>query len=274
MRVGLVQLNGSDDPDANLVQTIDLILKAAHDGAAFVLTPEVTNIIGASWAQQDAVLSYEDDDVTLAALRSQAVDLDIWILIGSLALKMDDVDGRFANRSFLIDPKGTIRGWYDKIHMFDVHVSDAENYKESQKYRSGDTACVVNMDALNLGMSICYDIRFPHLYHDLALADTDLIAVPAAMSTITGPAHIETLLRSRAIETGCYMLMPSQTGDHGTRSTWGHSMIVSPWGEVLFDMGTDAGFRCLDLDIDEVKEARAKIPSLYNNPYYQSPKNA
>jgi predicted amidohydrolase len=273
MRVGLVQLNGSDDPVANLAQTTDLITKAAHDGAAFVLTPEVTNIIGANRAQQNAVLAVEADDETLTSLRLLASKLDIWILIGSLALKTDDADGRFANRSILIDPHGAIRARYDKIHMFDVQVNDAECYQESKSFRPGNVTSVVEMGAFNLGMSICYDIRFPHLYRDLALAGANMIAVPAAMSPITGPAHIEVLLRARAIETGCYMLMPSQTGDHGGRVTWGHSMVVSPWGEVLVDMGTDAGFRCLDLDIDAVKEARMKIPSLYNNQPYQSPKN-
>ncbi len=271
MRVGLVQLSGSSDPVANLPKTMELIAKAAHDGAAFVLTPEVTNIIGANRAKQDAVLSHEADDITLTALRRQASALNIWILIGSLAVKTDDADGRFANRSFLIDPTGTVRARYDKIHMFDVQVSETEVYRESQNYRPGEKASVAGMGEIDLGMSICYDIRFPHLYRDLAMAGANVIAVPAAMSPVTGPAHIETLLRARAIETGCYMLMPSQTGDHGTRSTWGHSMAVSPWGELLFDMGTDVGFRCLDLDLNAVKEARAKIPSLMNAQPYQSP---
>lgn len=273
MRVGLVQLNGSDDPVANLSQTIDLIKQAAHDGAAFVLTPEVTNIIGATRAKLNIVLRREADDITLTALRGLAAELGIWILIGSLAMKTGDADGRFANRSFMIDPCGTVRARYDKIHMFDVQVSKAETYQESKNYRAGDTTNVVDLNGLNVGMSICYDIRFPHLYRDLAQAGADVIAVPAAMSPITGAAHIETLLRARAIETGCYLLMPSQTGDHGTRSTWGHTMAVNPWGEVVFDMGTDVDFRCLDIDENAVKEARAKIPSLYNTQPYQSPKN-
>jgi predicted amidohydrolase len=273
MRAGLVQLNGSDDPMANRSQTVELIRKAALDGAAFVLTPEVTNIIGASHAHQDAVLSREEDDATLKVLRALALELGIWILIGSLAIKTNDADGRFANRSLMIDSIGNVRARYDKIHMFDVQVSEAEAYQESKNYRPGQTTSVVNMGAINLGMSICYDIRFPHLYRDLALVGANVIAVPAAMSPVTGPAHIETLLRARAIETGCYMLMPSQTGDHGMRSTWGHSMAIDPWGKVIFDMGTDVGFRCLDIDIDAVQSARAKIPSLLNTQPYQSPKN-
>lgn len=273
MRVGLVQLNGSPDPAANLRQTIDLIKQAALDGAAFVLTPEVTNIIGASRAQQDAALTSEADDVTLAALRELASDLEIWILIGSLAVKTNDPDGRFANRSILIDPHGMVRARYDKIHMFDVQISDTETYQESKSYRAGETTSVVDMDEIKLGLSICYDIRFPHLYRDLALAGANVIAVPAAMSPVTGPAHIETLLRARAIETGCYMLMPSQVGDHDTRSTWGHTMAIDPWGQVIFDMGTDVGFRCLDIDIDAVQSARTKIPSLLHTQPYQRPKN-
>lgn len=277
MRVGLIQLNVSDDPVLNLPTTLRLIEEAVLDGAAFVLTPEVTNLIATSRKRQDAQLYPEHSDPTLGALRAKASELGVWILIGSLALQVDDSEGRFVNRSFVIDPSGSIKARYDKIHMFDVNVSDSETYHESKNYRAGDQSYVVGLNDIQLGMSICYDIRFPHLYRDLALAGANVISVPAAMSPVTGAAHIETLLRARAIETGCYMLMPSQTGDHNVqgkpRTTWGHSMAVSPWGEVIFDMGTDIGFKCLDVDLNQVKLARHRIPSLSHIRPYQGPKN-
>jgi predicted amidohydrolase len=277
MRVGLIQLNGTDDPKLNLPTTLRLIEEAAQDGAAFVLTPEVTNIVATSRERQLEKLAHEQDDVTLAALRKYAAKLGVWILVGSLALKTNDSDGRFANRSIVIDPQGRLKAKYDKIHMFDVNLSDTESFQESKNYRAGKAAFVAQVEDLQIGMSICYDIRFSHLYRDLALAGANVIAVPAAISPTTGPAHIETLLRARAIETGCYVLMPSQTGEHKvqcrTRSSWGHSMAVNPWGEVIFDMGTEAGFRCLDIDVDAVKEARRRIPSLSHICSYERPIN-
>ena len=278
MRIGLVQLNSSDDPAQNLPITQQIIANAAQDGAEFVLTPEVTNCVSTNRDHQNNVLRLEADDITLAAIREQARDLGIWILIGSLALKTDDPDGRFANRSFLISPKGEVVLRYDKIHMFDVAVSPTETYEESRGYRGGDTAVIGQLKDINLGLTVCYDLRFPYLYRHLAHAGANVICAPAAMSTVTGPAHIEVLLRARAIENGCYLLMPSQTGSHKQtigkpRKTWGHSMAIDPWGKVLCDMGTEVGFTCLDLDVSAVKEARAKVPSLKHDRNYKQPKS-
>lgn len=266
-RGALVQLTSGDDPAANLLQTQELVAEAANGGASFVLTPEVTNCVSTSRTWQNEVLRTEDDDPTLAAFRSLAADHEIWLLIGSLALKTDDPDGRFANRSFMIDPQGQIAARYDKIHMFDVQVSAQETYRESAGYRPGDEAVLVSTPFGMVGMTICYDIRFPHLYQALAQAGAKILTVPSAFSPVTGAAHWESLLRARAIETGCYVLAPAQTGTHPAsegkqRRTYGHSMVVSPWGEVLVDGGTERGIHFFECDDRPVQEARRKVPSL------------
>lgn len=273
MRVALLQLNVSDDPGANLPVTLAKVADAAKAGADLVLTPEVTNCVSTSRAHQAQVLQLQEHDSTLAALRAAAKQHGIWLLIGSLGLKTDDADGRFANRCFLIDPEGDIKAWYDKIHMFDVAINAAETYRESEGYRPGDRAVVAETPFGNLGMSICYDIRFPRLYRDLAQAGARMITVPAAFAPITGAAHWESLLRARAIETGCFVIAPAQTGTHAsrahsTRTTYGHSMVISPWGEVLADAGDAPGMITLDIDLTEVDKARQRVPSLkHDRPY-------
>ena len=267
MRTALVQLCSGDDPMANLVVTQGFVADAAAAGAGFVLTPEVTNCVSGSRTRQAEVLHHESDDPTLAALRAQAQELGIWLLIGSLGLKTDDPDGRFANRSFLIGPDGDIKARYDKIHMFDVQVSAEETYRESAGYRPGTRAVVAESPFGTVGLSVCYDIRFAHLYQSLAQAGARILTVPAAFSPVTGVAHWESLLRARAIETGCYVLAPAQTGTHATsrgkqRSTYGHSMAISPWGEVLVDGGTDPGIHIFDMDDTSVDKARGRVPSL------------
>ncbi|AVO37874.1 carbon-nitrogen hydrolase family protein [Pukyongiella litopenaei] len=268
MKAALVQLNSGDDPGANLPVTQAHIAEAAAQGAGFVLTPEVTNCLSSSRSHQEAVLCHEADDPTLAALRVQAAALDIWLLIGSLGLKTTDAaDGRFANRSFLIGPDGGVVARYDKIHMFDVQVTETETYRESAGYRPGDRAVVAETPFGAVGMSVCYDIRFPHLYQALARAGARILTIPAAFSPVTGAAHWQSLLRARAIETGCYVLAPAQTGTHDShngrpRRTYGHSMAISPWGEVLVDAGTAPGIHIFDLDDRSVDEARARVPSL------------
>ncbi|MFT7593677.1 MAG: putative amidohydrolase [Paracoccaceae bacterium] len=267
MRTALVQLCSGDDPAANLVVTQAFVAEAAAKGAGFVLTPEVTNCVSGSRTRQLEVLRPESDDPSLAALRAQAQDLGIWLLIGSLGLKTDDPDGRFANRSFLIGPDGGIKARYDKIHMFDVQVSAEETYRESAGYRPGTRAVVADAPFGAVGLSVCYDIRFAHLYQALAQAGARILTVPAAFSPVTGVAHWESLLRARAIETGCYVLAPAQTGTHAAshgkqRSTYGHSMAISPWGEVLVDAGTDPGIHFFDMDGTSVDKARNRVPSL------------
>ncbi|EPX77652.1 carbon-nitrogen hydrolase family protein [Litoreibacter arenae] len=273
MRIALLQLNACDDPAANLPVTLKLVDEAVADGAEFVLTPEVTNCVSTSRSQQMNVLSHQDEDPTLAALRDAAAKHSIWLLIGSLGLKTDDPDGRFANRSFLVDPQGDIAALYDKIHMFDVQISESESYRESAGYRPGDRAVVADAGFAKVGLTICYDMRFPKLYRDLAQAGAQIITVPAAFSPVTGPAHWESLLRARAIETGCFVIAPAQTGEHKatkgkSRSTHGHSLVVSPWGEVILDAGTDPGMVCTDIDLGDVARARQRVPSLtHDRPY-------
>lgn len=276
IRAALVQLNSSDDPVENLPETMALIRGAAAAGAGFILTPEVTNCVSASRKHQENVLRHEADDATLAALRALAQELDIWLLIGSIAVKTSDSDGRFANRSFLISPRGEIAARYDKIHMFDVQVSQSETYHESAGYRPGETAVLAQTDFGQVGMTICYDVRFAHLYRKLAQAGADILTVPAAFTPATGAAHWETLLRARAIETGCYVLAPAQVGVHDCsagkpRKTWGHSLAVSPWGEVLADGGKDIGYTLIDIDPGEVDAARSRIPSLSHDRNFEGP---
>jgi len=273
---GLIQLTSSDDPQQNLPEIIGHIRGAAAAGAEFALTPEVTNCVSQSRAHQASVLRHEADDAILAALRVEAKSLGIWVLIGSLALLTSDADGRFANRSFLISPKGDIVARYDKIHMFDVQVTETETFRESAGYRPGDRAVIADAGIGRIGMTICYDMRFPQLYRALAQAGAQILTVPAAFSPITGAAHWQTLLRARAIETGCFVLAPAQTGKHQIstgkpRTTWGHSLAVSPWGEVLADGGTDAGVTLVDLDLADVDKARTRLPSLNHDRPYKGP---
>jgi predicted amidohydrolase len=269
-KVGLVTLNSSDDPLANLPVTLDYVNAAADAGAEIVMTPEVTNCVSSSRAHQEEVLCHEANDPTLKALREAARLRGVWILIGSLGLKTDDPDGRFANRSFLIDPEGEIKARYDKIHMFDVDVSETERYRESDGYRPGKKAVVAATPFGKIGMTICYDLRFPHLHRTLAKAGADIITQPAAFTAVTGEAHWHSLLRARAIETGCFVLAPAQTGHHRekvdtNRRTYGHSLAVSPWGEVLYDGGVEPGWGLVDLHLGEVEKARKRIPALLHD---------
>ena len=272
MKVALLQMTSGDDPAANLKVTLAMMRDAAAQGADFVLTPEVTNCISMNRAAMATVLHDEGSDLTLAAMRDEAKTLGVWLSIGSLGLKTDDPDGRFANRSFLISPDGAIAARYDKIHMFDVQVSEAETYRESKGYRPGDRAVVAQTPFGGVGLTICYDVRFPHLHRDLAKAGADILLVPAAFSTVTGAAHWEALLKARAIETGCFVLAAAQTGQHSPkRATYGHSMAISPWGAVLADAGTDVGITIIDLDLAEVAQARQRIAALTHDREYTPP---
>lgn len=276
MRAALLQLNVSDDPVQNLPRTVDMVHGAANMGAEFILTPEVTNCISTSRDHQRAVLRSEDQDETLAALRDIARDRQVHILIGSLALKTDDPDGRFANRSFLICPRGDILARYDKIHMFDVAISNTETYRESSGYRPGAQAVVAQTDFGLMGMAICYDMRFPKLADALVTAGARILTFPSAFSPVTGAAHWHSLLRARAIEGGVWVLAPAQTGTHSsarhkTRSTYGHSLVVDPWGEVILDAGTAPGIYVFDLNLEKVAEARHRIPSRDNVRPFKGP---
>lgn len=272
----LVQMNASDDPGHNLAVLQGYIASAAKQGADFVLTPEVSNCLSVSRARQSAVLSHQDDDLTLAALRDAAKTHGLWVLIGSLGIKTDDPDGRFANRSFLISPDGAIVAHYDKIHMFDVDVSPTETWRESEGYRPGTQAVVAQTPFGGIGMAICYDMRFPLLANALAQGGAQILTYPSAFTPATGAAHWHSLLRARAIETGCFVMAPAQTGLHPstsdkTRSTYGHSLVVSPWGEVILDAGTDPGVYVFEFDMNNVADARAKVPALQNERSFNGP---
>ncbi|MEC8628837.1 MAG: carbon-nitrogen hydrolase family protein [Pseudomonadota bacterium] len=275
-RLGLIQMCAGDDPAQNAQTAAAMVNEAADQGAEFVLTPEVTNCLSSSRTHQRAVLTSEDQDITLSTLRDAAAKRGVWVLIGSLGLTTDDADGRFANRSFLITPTGEIAARYDKIHMFDVDIGGGESFRESDGYRPGDQAVVAQTDFAPVGMSICYDVRFPYLYRDLAQAGAQILTVPAAFHPVTGAAHWHVLLRARAIETGCFVVAPAQTGTHPTtrgkpRQSYGHSLVVAPWGDVLADGGTDAGIVFADIDLKQVAEARKRVPSLTHDREFKGP---
>ena len=276
MRAALLQMTSSDDPAENLITVKAMLAEAVAGGAEFVLTPEVTNCVSTSRRHQQAVLHHEEDDPTLAALQIAAEKHGVWLLLGSLAVKTHDSDGRFANRQFLISPQGEITARYDKIHMFDVDVTPEETYRESDGYRPGDRAVLADTSFGRVGMTICYDVRFGHLHRALAKAGAEILTVPAAFSHVTGAAHWHTLLRARAIETGCYILAPAQTGKHyasvgGRRQTYGHSLVVAPWGEILSDAGIEPGVTYVDLDVEKVSEARRRIPALTHDREFDGP---
>ena len=276
MKAALLQITSGDDPAANLAMVTALVRQAAAQGAGFVLTPEVTNVVTANRAHRDAVVQDQADDITLAGLRAEAAALGIWLSVGSLLIRTNDADGRVANRSFLIDQAGAIVAQYDKIHLFDVQVSPTETYRESAGVRPGNQAVVADTPFGCVGLTVCYDLRFPQLHRTLAHAGAEIILQPAAFSTVTGAAHWEPLLRARAIETGCYVLAAAQTGLHPSctgemRRTYGHSMAISPWGEVVLDAGTAPGISYVNLDRAEVAQARRRIPALDHDRPFANP---
>ncbi len=276
LKLGLIQFSASDQPTENLKTVLQMVRSAHMQGAKLIVTPEATNCISMDRAHQRSVFQLQADDASLQAYQQIAAELEIWLLIGSLCLKTDDPDGRFANRSFMIDPTGVIVAQYDKIHMFDVDLSRSETFRESQGYRPGDRAILAKCEFAKVGMTICYDLRFAQLFRDLAQAGAQIITVPAAFSPVSGKAHWHILLRARAIETGCYIVAPAQTGTHITtgkqRQTYGHALVVDPWGRVIVDASTDVGITIVEIDLDQVETARKRIPSLQHDRKYQAPK--
>lgn len=275
MKVAVLQIMSSDNPAENLTTVCGYIDQAAARGAGFVCTPEVTNCVSMDRAHQARVLCHQNDDPTLIGLRNAAARHGIWLSIGSLALK-GGTDGRFVNRSFLIAPDGAIAATYDKIHMFDVQVSETETYAESSGYAPGDQAVVADAGFAKIGLTICYDLRFPHLHRTLAQHGADILLVPSAFSSVTGAAHWEPLLRARAIETGCFVIAAAQTGTHKTtsgkaRQTYGHSLVIAPWGEVLADAGTNCDITLVDIDLAAVSKARSRIPALTHDRKFDGP---
>ena len=261
-KAACLQITTARDMAPNIA-TIDRLARAARAaGADIAMTPEVSNIIEPNRQLQMEKVRFEGEDPVLAAGRDLARDTGLWLLLGSLAIKIDG-DQRLANRSFLIAPDGSIAARYDKIHMFDVNLANGETYRESNRFRPGERGVIADLPWGRLGMTICYDMRFPYLYRSLAHAGASFLSVPSAFTVPTGRAHWHVLLRSRAIETGCYVFAPAQTGEHAEgRKTYGHSLIISPWGEVLADGGEGEGFVIAEIDPAKVAEARQMVPSL------------
>jgi deaminated glutathione amidase len=260
-KVGLVQLRSGLDPAANLTSALKLIEEAKAGGADYVLTPEMTNILAIKREQLIGAIRPEEDDASLAAFRALARKLAIHLHVGSLAIKLDGE--RAANRSFLIDRAGEIVARYDKIHMFDVDLPGGESYRESRNYRPGELAASADLPWGRLGLTICYDLRFPALYRALAEAGASYLAIPSAFTRATGEAHWHVLTRARAIENGCYVFAAAQGGAHESgRETFGHSLVIDPWGRILAEGGVEPGVVLAEIDPAAVAAARGRIPSL------------
>ena len=260
-RIGLIQMRSGRTPQANLDTAAKLIGEAKGAGADYVLTPEMTNIMEVSRDRLLGSIVPEESDTGLAMLRELARSLAFYIHIGSLAIKVSP--DKAANRSFLIDPRGEIVARYDKIHMFDVDLANGESYRESRNFRSGELAVLSDLPWGRLGLTVCYDLRFPALYRALAEAGASFLAIPSAFTRQTGEAHWHVLNRARAIENGSFVFAAAQGGKHENgRETFGHSLIVDPWGRIIAEGGTEPGVILADVDPAEVAAARAKIPSL------------
>jgi len=258
---GLVQMRSGLSPRANLDAALRLIGEAKSGGADYVQTPEMTNILEVKRERLFAAIAPEESDISLAAFRELARKLGIFLHVGSLAIKL--LPEKAANRSFLIDRKGDIIGRYDKIHMFDVDLANGESYRESRNYQPGEIAVVADLPWGRLGLTVCYDLRFPALYRALAEAGSSFLAIPSAFTQQTGEAHWHVLNRARAIENGAYVLAAAQGGKHENgRETFGHSLVVDPWGRIVAEGGAEPGVILATIDPAEVTAARAKIPSL------------
>jgi predicted amidohydrolase len=260
-KAAMVQLRTGLRPEPSLEQATALIRDAVAQGAQYVQTPEVSNMMQQNRTALFELLKPEAEDGSLKAYRALARELGIHLHIGSLAVLA--TPDRAANRSFLIGPDGALIASYDKIHMFDIDLGNGESYRESANYQPGETALIADLPWGRLGMTICYDLRFPSLYRALAESGASFLAIPSAFTRPTGEAHWHVLMRARAIENGCFVFAAAQGGKHeNKRETYGHSLIVAPWGEVLAEGGTDPGFVMADIDPAKVDEARRKVPSL------------
>jgi predicted amidohydrolase len=261
IRVALYQARTGIDPEANARDLVAAADEAAAGGAAMLFTPEMSGLLDRDRQRGAAHLRSEAEDPVLAAVRDAAARTGLWVHLGSLALKRED--GKLANRGFVIDGKGDIRARYDKIHLFDVDLPTGESWRESASYAPGGKAVVVETPAGPLGLSICYDLRFPDLYRALTDAGAKLIAIPAAFTVPTGQAHWHVLMRARAIEAGVFVIAAAQSGRHEDgRETYGHSLVVGPWGEILLDMGDEKGVGMADMELDRVDEVRGRLPAI------------
>jgi predicted amidohydrolase len=254
-------MTGGIDPDANADTLVRAVDAAAQGGAAMLFTPEMSNLIDRDRARAAAAIVDEDRDVVLASVRDAARRAGIWIHLGSLAVRRED--GRLANRGFMIDDRGAVVARYDKLHLFDIDLASGESWRESDAYAAGEATCVVATPAGPTGLSICYDLRFAALYGALSDAGADVLAVPAAFTRPTGAAHWHVLLRARAIESAAWVVAAAQTGVHADgRATYGHSLVVDPWGTVVLDMGEPAGLAFFEIDAKVTADVRACVPVL------------
>lgn len=260
-RIALVQTNTGTDPAANAAALVDAVAAAAAEGAAMVFTPEMSNLLDRDRARAAGTIRTEAEDGVLAAMREAAARHGVWIHLGSLALRRED--GRLANRGFVIDAGGAIRARYDKLHLFDVDLPTGESWRESAAYAPGEGAVVVDTPVGRLGLSICYDLRFPDLFRALSDAGATVLSVPAAFTRPTGAAHWHLLLRARAVEASAFVVAAAQAGEHQDgRATFGHSLAVDPWGEVIADAGDAPGIAYATLDPARIDAVRARIPVL------------
>ena len=267
LKVACIQTNSKSDPNINIREVSSLIRAARSNGAELITTPEVVGMLEPNREKALNKAQPENYHGVLREFRALSRDLAIWLLIGSISIKLSN--GKLANRSFLINPDGQIIARYTKIHMFDVEVNDGSIYRESATYQPGTSACLARTPWGLVGLTICYDIRFPALYRDLAKAGAKIIFIPSAFTEVTGEAHWHILQRARAIENGCFIVSAAQTGTHEqNRKTFGHSIIVDPWGNILADANKDVGFITADLDLNLVDEVRKKIPSLTHDREY------
>lgn len=269
-KAACVQVNASDDMAGNIKTAVGFIHEARAAGADFVSCPENVSFIGATTTESRDRALPESEHPALAAFSGAARETGIWLLGGSLGIRHDD--GRVTNRSFLIGPEGEISARYDKIHMFNVDLKGGESYCESEIFQPGGCAVTAPLPWGKLGMTICYDMRFPYLYRALAHAGADIVTAPSAFTKPTGEAHWHVLLRARAIETGSFVIAPAQCGEHaGGRKTFGHSLIINPWGEILADSGVSPGVSLAEIDMERVAEARRMIPSLQHDRPFSGP---
>jgi predicted amidohydrolase len=261
-RIALFQSNTGIDPEANARSLVSAIEQAAAGGAEMLFTPEMSGLLDRDSQRAAKVLRPQDEDRVLAAVREAVAQHRIWLHIGSLAVLAGD--GKVANRGFVIDREGEVRATYDKIHLFDVDLPTGESWRESNVYSAGGGVVLVNGTPIGkLGLTICYDLRFPGLFARLAESDADVIAVPAAFTVPTGKAHWHVLLRARAIEAGLFVVAAAQVGHHEDgRTTFGHSLVADPWGDILLDMGEESGVGFADIDLKRIGEVRSRIPAL------------
>jgi deaminated glutathione amidase len=260
-RVGLIAMRSGRSPGDNLAAATRLIEQARDGGADYVLTPEMTNVMEIDRERLFATIVPEEEDASLVTFRELARTLGLFVHVGSLAIKVSH--DKAANRSFLIDPRGDIVARYDKIHMFDVDLKGGESYRESRNFRAGDLAVVVDLPWGRLGLTVCYDLRFPALYRALAEAGASFLTIPSAFTRQTGEAHWHVLTRARAIETGSFVFAAAQGGKHENgRETYGHSVVIDPWGRIVAEGDIEPGVVFADIDPADVAAARARIPSL------------